>query len=312
MEDESKLLMEETIDVNIRTKEEPKMVKLGASLSAQKHKTFVMLLCEFLDVFSWSYEDMPSLDPYLVVHYLIVHESVNLIKKLLRKMYPRVALLVKEELEKLLTVGFIKPIDYSEWISKIVPIQKKPIGIIICMDFRDIDKACPKDDFPLPNIDMIIDSIVGYEVLSLMDGFSNYNQIKIAKEDQHKIAFIIPWGTFCYQVMPFGLKNAGATYQRAMTIIFHDMLNDIMEDYVDDILGKSKTKAKHLEILRRIFQRLRDYKVRLNPMKCFFGVLSWKLLGFIFSRIGIEVNPTKVTTITKMPPPKNLKKLHSL
>ncbi|KAH9326282.1 hypothetical protein KI387_006460, partial [Taxus chinensis] len=124
------------------------------------------------------------------------------------------------------------------------------------MDFRDINKAFPKDDFLLPNIDMIVDSTEGYKMLSLMDGFSGYNQIKIAKEDQHKITFTTPWGTFCYQVMPFGLKNVGATYQWAMTVIFHDMIHDIMEDYVDDILGKSKTREDHPVILRRIFECL--------------------------------------------------------
>ncbi|KAH9325425.1 hypothetical protein KI387_005603, partial [Taxus chinensis] len=99
-----------------------------------------------------------------------------------------------------------------------------------------------------------------YEMLSLMDGFSGYNQIKIAEEDQHKMTFMTPWGTFCYQVMSFGLKNAGATYQREMTVIFHDMIHDIMEDYVDDILGKSKTREDHPVILRHIFERLREYK----------------------------------------------------
>ncbi|KAH9298554.1 hypothetical protein KI387_030236, partial [Taxus chinensis] len=95
----------------------------------------------------------------------------------------------------------------------------------------DINKAFPKDDFPLPNIDMIVDSTAGYEMLSLMDGFFGYNQIKIVEEDKHKINFTTPWGTFYYQVMPFGLKNAGATYQWAMIVIFHDMIHDIMEDY---------------------------------------------------------------------------------
>ncbi|KAH9296742.1 hypothetical protein KI387_044770, partial [Taxus chinensis] len=175
-------------------------------------------------------------------------------------MHPRVALLVKEELERLLVAWFIRPIDYSEWISNIVLVQKNPVGIIICTDFRDINKACPKDDFPFPNIDMIIDSTASYEMLSLMDGFSCYNQIKITEEDQHKITFTTPWGTFCYQVMPFGLKTAHATYQREMTVIFHDMLHDIMEDYVDDMLGKSKTREDHPKVLRCIFERLREYK----------------------------------------------------
>ncbi|KAH9306737.1 hypothetical protein KI387_011141, partial [Taxus chinensis] len=171
-------------------------------------------------------------------------------------MHPHVSLLVKEELEKLLAVGFIRPIDYLEWISNVVPIHKNPIDIKICTDFRDINKSFPKEDFPLPNIDMIFDSMAGYEMISLMDGFSGYNHIKITEEDQDKTAFTTPWGTFCYQVMPFGLKNAGVTYQWVMNFIFHDMINDIMEDYVDDILGKSRMREYHPVILWRIFQRL--------------------------------------------------------
>jgi len=90
-------------------------------------------------------------------------------------------------------------------------------------------------------------------MLSLMDGFSRYNQIRIAPEDQHKIAFTFSWGTFCWNVMPFGLKNAGATYQRAMTTIFHDMMHVSMEDYVDDILAKSLTRESHLDVLEKVF-----------------------------------------------------------
>ena len=107
--------------------------------------------------------------------------------------------------------------------------------------------------------------------------------------------------------MHFGLKNIGATYQRAMTIIFHDMVHDIVEDYVDDILGKLKTREEHPIILRIIFERLREYKVRLNHKKCVFGVTSGKLLGFIVSKSGIEVDLEKVKAITKMHPPQNLK-----
>jgi len=131
-------------------------------------------------------------------------------------------------------------------MANIVPV-KKPIGEIrMCTDFQDLNKACPKDDFPLPNIDMIIDSLAGYEMLSFMDGFSGYNQIRIKESDQHKIAFRTPWGNFCYKVMSFGLKNAGATYQRAMTAMFHDFIHKIVEVYVDDILVKSKRKEDHV------------------------------------------------------------------
>ena len=125
----------------------------------------------------------------------------------------------------MLEAKIICPIDYSKWISSMVPIIKHSGDIKICTNFRDLNKACPKDDFPLPNIDMIVDLTASHELFSLMDGFSGYNQIHIAKEDQHKIAFTTPWGTFCYNMMPFGLKNTGVTYQCEMEVIFHDLIH---------------------------------------------------------------------------------------
>lgn len=133
-----------------------------------------------------------------------------------------------------------------------VPMKKSNGKIKICTDFHDLNKACPKDDFPLPSIDSLVDSIAGHCMLSLMDGFFGYNQIKIAIEDQHKMAFITPWGTFCYKVMRFGLKNARATYQRAMTYIFHDYMHDIVEDYVDDLLVRSKYRKDHGKVLIKV------------------------------------------------------------
>ena len=164
-----------------------------------------------------------------------------------------------------------------------VPITKPSGDIRIYTNFRDLNKACPKDDFPLPNIDMIIDLIATHEILSLMDGFSGYNQIKIVEEDQHKKVFTTPWGTFCYNMMPFGLKNAGATYQRAMTTIFHDLIHSILEDYVDDILFKSHTFVDHLADLEKVFDRLAKYHLMLNPKKCVFGVTSSGLSRYSLS-----------------------------
>lgn len=131
----------------------------------------------------------------------------------------------------------------------------------MCTDFRDVNRACPKDDFPLPNIDMIVDMTAGFEMYSLMDGFSGYNQIKIAPEDQEKTAFTCAWGTFCWNVMPFGLKNAGATYQRAMTSIFHDMMHRTMEDYVDDTLAKSMIRTEHLKDLSMILDKMEKFSL---------------------------------------------------
>ena len=127
-------------------------------------------------------------------------------------MHPHIALLVKAELWKLLDVGFVSAIDYAEWISNIVPISKPDKSIRVCIYFQDLNKACPKDEFPLLNIDIIVDLMAGHEMFSLMDGFFGYNQIKIAPKDQENTAFTCPWGTYCWNIIPFSLKNASATY----------------------------------------------------------------------------------------------------
>ncbi len=140
--------------------------------------------------------------------------------------------------------------------------------------------------------------------MSFMDGFSGYNQIKMSIEDHEKTAFTTPWGTFCYKVMPFGLKNARATYQRAMTALFHDMINKEMEVYVDDMIVKSHHREDHLSHLWKLFVRLRKYRLKLNPNKCIFGASHGKLLGFIISERGIEVDPSKAKAIIGMPTPR--------
>ena len=119
-----------------------------------------------------------------------------------------------------------------------------------------------------------------------------------------KTTFITPWGTFCYRVIPFGLKNAGPTFQRAMTTLFHDMMHKEIEVYVDDMIARSRTEVEHVEHFLKLFQRLRKFRLRLNPNKCTFGVRSGKLLGFIVSERGIEVDPAKVKSIQEMPAPK--------
>jgi len=122
----------------------------------------------------------------------------------------------------------------------------------------------------------------------------------IATQDKKKTSFVTPWGMYCYRVMPFGLKNAGATYQRAMVTLFHDMMHKEIEVYVDDMIAKSKDEENHITALKKLFERLRKYQLKLNPAKCTFGVKSGKLLGFVVSNNGIEVDPNKVKAIQAM------------
>ena len=118
---------------------------------------------------------------------------------------------MKEEIQKQLSVGFLSVVEYPEWLANVVHVPKKDVKVRVCVDFQDLHKASPKDDFPLPHIDMLVDSMVGYSMLSFMNGFSKYNQILMPPKDMEKMSFITEWGTSCYRVMPFGLKNVGAT-----------------------------------------------------------------------------------------------------
>uniref|UniRef100_A0A2N9IY48 RNA-directed DNA polymerase n=1 Tax=Fagus sylvatica TaxID=28930 RepID=A0A2N9IY48_FAGSY len=170
----------------------------------------------------------------------------------MRTFHPEVEAQITQEVKKLLSAGFIKPIQHPRWLSNIVPVKKKNGQIRCCVDFRNLNKACPKDEFPLPNMDLLIDSAAGHAMFSFMDGFSGYNQICMSPKDAEKTAFRTPIGNFYYTVMPFGLKNAGATYQRTMTAMFHDMMHREIEDYVDDIVVKSKTRRDHFGVLEEV------------------------------------------------------------
>lgn len=189
-------------------------------------------------------------------HALPLDWSIKPVKQKLRRLKPEWSLKVKEEVVKQFNV--LRVVTYPEWLANIVPVPKKDGKVRMCIDFRDLNKASPKDDFPLLHLDILVDNTAGHEMFSFMDGFSGYNQIKIAPEDQDKTAFITPWGVYCYQVMPFGLKNAGATYQKAMVTVFHDMMHKEMEVYVDDMIVKSRAQEDHLVNLRKVFDRLRS------------------------------------------------------
>ena len=198
-----------------------------------------------------------------------------------------------------------------EWVSNPIPVDKKQGEIHICTDFHDLNRACPKDNFPTSFIDQILDECAGSKVFSFMDGFFGDNQIQIKPEDQHKTTFICPWGNFAYHKMPFGLKNAVATFQRAMTLIFHD-LKSIIEVFLDDLASHFRMRMRHPYHFRLVFERCQHYSVRLNPHKCIFCVKSGLLLGFIISKEGIRLEPLKVEAILQLSPLKNIHHLQFL
>ncbi|KAL0287354.1 UNVERIFIED_CONTAM: Transposon Tf2-12 polyprotein [Sesamum calycinum] len=203
-------------------------------------------------------------------------------------------------------------VKYPMWTSSIILVRMKNGKIRVCVDFRDLNNACPKDDFPLPIVELMIDATTGHEALSFMDGSSGYNQIRMAPTDEELTAFRTPKGIYCYKIMPFGLKNVGATYQRAMQKIFDDMLHKNVECYVDDLVVKSKKQENHFHDLRKVFERLRRYQLKMNPSKCAFGGTSGKFFGFIVCQRGIEIEQAKIDAILRMPEPRNINELKSL
>ncbi|PKI68229.1 hypothetical protein CRG98_011365, partial [Punica granatum] len=217
----------------------------------------------------------------------------------------------EEEVIKQMDVRFLEVCNYSEWVANIVPVEKKNGKVRVCIDYRDLNWASPKDNFPLPHIDVLVDNTARHTQFSFMDGFFGCNQIQMAEEDKVKTMFIMMWGTFYYKVMPFSLKNAGATYQRAMVTLFHDMMHKEIEVYVDDMIAKSKEGDDYLVNLKQLFEHIKKYKLRLNLTKCTFGVKSGKLLGFVVSEKGIEVDPDKVKAIGELPPLSTVREVRS-
>ncbi|GFZ02402.1 hypothetical protein Acr_15g0010100 [Actinidia rufa] len=299
-------------EINLGTLDDPRPVYISALLTSEEQKMYIELLSEYKDVFAWSYKEMPGLDPKVAVHNLAVKCGVRPIKQAQRRFRPELIPKIEIEVNKLIEAGFIREVKYPTWISSIVPVKKKNGQIRICVDFRDLNNACPKDDFPLPITELMIDATTGHEALSFMDGSSGYNQIRMAPRDEELTAFRTPKGIYCYKVMPFGLKNAGATYQRAMQKIFDDMLHKNVECYVNDLVVKTRDRNNHLEDLKKVFDRLRRYQLKMNPLKCAFGVTSEKFLGFIVRRRGIEIEQSKIEAILKMPEPRNIHELKSL
>jgi hypothetical protein len=177
----------------------------------------------------------------------------------------------------------------------------------MCVDYTSLNKACPKVPYLLPRIDQIVDSTAGCETLSFLDAYSSYHQIKIKESDRLATSFITPFGMYCYTTMSFGLRNAGATYQRCMNHVFGEHIGRTVEAYVDNIMVKTRKASDLLCDLETTFKCLRAKGVKLNPEKCVFGVPRGMLLGFIVSERGIEANPEKITAITNMGPIKDLK-----
>jgi hypothetical protein len=228
-------------EVDIGDGDKPRPTFISANLQSDFREELIKLLKEYKDCFTWDYSKMPGLDRSIVEHRLPIKSGFKPYKQPPRKIYKdKVLADVKKEVERLLDANFVRPYRYAEWISNIVPVYKKNGKMRVCIDFRDLNRATPMDGYPMPVADLLVDAAAGHKIISFMDGNTGYNQIFMAIEDISKAAFRCPGhiGLFEWIVMTFGLKNAGATYQRAMNYIFHELIGKSVEIYIDDVVIK--------------------------------------------------------------------------
>ncbi|CAA0810116.1 Unknown protein, partial [Striga hermonthica] len=291
---------------------EDRKFRIGKDLEEPIRSRLIDLVREFADIFAYTAEVLTGISAEVIEHRLNIDLSVRPVKQKRRHHGAEMDKIIEQEVEKLLGAGHIEEIQFPEWLSNTVMVSKSEGKWRMCIDFRDLNKACPKDLYPLPRIDQLVDSTAGCELLSLMDASQGYHQIPLAREDRKRVSFVTSRGTYCYVVMPFGLKNAGATYQRLVDKIFKEQLGRNMEVYVDDMLVKSKEELDHVRDLKETFLTLRRYGMKLNPAKCSFGVRSGKFLGYLVTRRGIEVNPEKLRAVIEMQPPTKVKEVQIL
>jgi hypothetical protein len=241
---------------------------INSELSASQQEQLTKLLKEQLGAFSWEYTDMKGIHPDTCIHHIYIQPGITPVRQPQRRMNPILKDFVKEELQKLLNVGFIYPIFDSKWVSPLVVVPKKLTGKWrMCVDFRELNKATLKDYFPFPFIDQVLDTLAGKRYFSFLDGYSGYNQIQIAPEDQDKTTFTCPWGTYAYKVLPFGLCNAPATFQRVVLGVFADLIHDCVEVYMDDFTVYGNTFEEALSNLEEVLIRCQESNLALSHEK---------------------------------------------
>ena len=198
---------------------------------------------------------------------------------------------MKSKVQRLKEVRVIREIYFPKWLANTMVIKKKNGKWRVCVDFMDLNRACPKDPFPMPKIDQLVDFMYRHLRMSFLDAFQGYHQIALGLEDREKTAFIFLNANYHYTMMPFGLKNAGAMYQWMMMRMFRDKIGRTVEVYIDDMVVKIKQEVRHIEDLQGVFEVLWQHKLHLNAKKCAFSVGTGKFLGYLITNREIEVNP---------------------
>ncbi|KAM1002844.1 hypothetical protein ACFX2C_003230 [Malus domestica] len=304
-------------------------VIISSSLTAQEESKLVRVLKEYKTTIGWTLADIKGISPTTCMHRLLLEEGSKTSREAQRRLNPPMMEVVKKEIIKLLDCVVVYPISDSRWVSPIQCVPKKSgvtvlanvenelvpqriqTGLRVCIDYRKLNATTRKDHFPLPFIDQMLERLASYAFYCFLDGYSGYNQIVIAPEDQEKTTFICPFGRFAYRRMPFGLCNAPATFQRYMMSIFSDYVEKIIEVFMDDfsVFGDSFDGCLHN--LSLILKRCVETNLVLNWEKCHFMVKQGIVLGHIISEKVIEVDKSKIDLVRHLPSPTSVREVRS-
>ncbi|KAI3445221.1 hypothetical protein Pfo_001886 [Paulownia fortunei] len=304
-------------------------VIISSKLDAYQEGKLIETLKMHKNALGWTIADIKGINPFICTHNIYLEENAKPSREMQRRLNPNMKEVVRNEVIKLLDNGIIYSISDSKWVSPTQVVPKKSgvtvvknendeliptrtvTGWRMCIDYRKLNSVTRKDHFPLPFMDQILERVAGHEFYCFLDGYSGYNQIAIALEDQEKTTFTCPFGTFAYRRMPFGLCNAPATFQRCMLSIFSDMVECFLEVFMDDfsIFGNSFDDC--LSNLEKVLIRCEEKNLVLNWEKCHFMVTTGIVLGHIISSEGIEVDKSKIELIANLPTPKTVKEIRS-
>ncbi|KAL5575536.1 hypothetical protein UlMin_017235 [Ulmus minor] len=304
-------------------------VIVARNLSSVQEDKLIRVLRDHKTAIGWTIADIKGISSSMCMHRILLEEDAKPTREAQRRLNPPMMEVVKKEIIKLLDVGVIYPISDSKWVSPVQVVPKKSgitvvknkdddlvptriqTGWRVCIDYRKLNTTTRKDHFPLPFIDQMLERLAGHTHYCFLDGFSGYNQIVIAPEDQEKTTFTCPFGTFAYRRMPFGLCNAPATFQRCMFSIFSEYIENIIEVFMDDFSVYGCSFDNCLKNLTLILKRCIETNLVLNWEKCHFMVNQGIVLGHVISNEGLEVDKAKIDTMRSLPPPTCVREVRS-
>nr|GEW11058.1 reverse transcriptase domain-containing protein [Tanacetum cinerariifolium] len=295
-------------------------VIISKDLSVNEKSALIEVFESQKKAIAWKLTNIKGIDLKFCSHKILLEDDYSPKVQSQRRVNPKIHDVIKKEVEKLLDAGLIYPISDSPWVSPVQCVPKKggmtiitnnenelvPTRLVtgwrVCIDYRKLNKATRKDHFPLPFMDQMLERLVGNEYYCFLDGFSGYFQIPIDPKDQEKTTFTCPYGTFAYKRMPLGLCNAPGTFQRCMMAIFHDMIEQTIDVFMDDFSVFENSFSTCLTNLEKMLKRCEDTKLALNWEKSHFMVKEGIILGHKISKKGIEVDKVKIKLATVNPP----------